>query len=155
MLEFAHFSFPGVLLSVHFLDLSDEHGDIIRSIYSEFLKLMLCLLNSIFKFLHLSAKGLSESSKNFFVDAVILVVHFGLDGSIVNNDGPEVLFVFTGVKGFSSRPDLVKEFVASVNIIIKLLIYLKRIYIPKRLERSPLFCVCFRFFEHVLNCDVG
>ncbi len=73
---------PLVHDAFHFLNLSDEQGHVITFLQGEVLQLASRFLHFGLEFLHLNGQSSSELIQNLFVQLIVLIADFGLDGAI-------------------------------------------------------------------------
>lgn len=77
-------SFPRFDFAVHFLDFSHELCDVVRHLRREILELVAGFLNLLFEGFHLDTERLAELVQDVIVDLVVLVVHLGLHGAVLD-----------------------------------------------------------------------
>lgn len=113
---------PSLDASLDVLDISDEHGDILRGINGQNLKLSPCALDLRVKAFHGSLELGSKLAEDLLVPLVVLVVDLLLDVAIEDVDSSEDFLVFYRIKSLFFMLDLVEELSPLLNIFSKLII---------------------------------
>jgi hypothetical protein len=90
-LEFLKFPPPRLVVRLHLLYLSDEHGHVLRPVNGQPLELPAGLLQLQVKLTHVVGDSHTELVEDILVPLVILVVHLRLNTAIVDCDRTEGL----------------------------------------------------------------
>jgi len=129
--------FPLGQQSLHLLDFSDEESDVIRVIKRQVFKFAPSILDHVLEVGHLLSQGRPKPVQDLLVQLVVLVVHFGLDGHVVDLDSAETFEVFTRVKRATSLSDLIEKLVPLVDVLTEHVVNMAELDVPQGLVGLP------------------